>query len=142
MIEIYTDGSCLNNPGPGGWAYVILENDTIITEDSDFEENTTNNRMELTAIIKALDIVDDYTDDIILYSDSNYAVKGITTWMENWIKKDFKNVKNPDLWKSIVVKLKPTIDFQHVKAHSTNKWNNYVDVLARNKATEVKTKVK
>jgi ribonuclease HI len=129
---VYTDGSCIKNPGVGAWAFIIVENDTIVKESCGYNANTTNNRMELTAVIEALKYGNQKIE--ILYSDSEYVVKGITDWLPNWIIKDFKNVKNSDLWKSLCVLLFPGFGIEHVRAHRDNKWNNYVDNLARSTA--------
>ena len=101
MIKIYTDGSCLNNPGNGGWAAIIIKNDEI-TEISGNEKNTTNNRMELLAPISALNKIRDELD-IEIYTDSKYVKQGITEWIYNWKSNGWKtskkeDVKNKDLW--------------------------------------------
>jgi len=132
---IYTDGSCLGNPGPGGWAWY----DPVSGRSSGGSEpNTTNNRMELTAIIKAMQIPN--VDTII--TDSNYCKKGIEDWSEGWKKRNWtlasgQPVKNADLWK-IVISLKRNIIIQWVKAHAQNPHNRFVDLLARNEALSLK----
>ena len=128
---IYTDGSCHGNPGKGGWALYCPETGM---ENWGAEANTTNNRMELTAIVHAL-AVPGVTKII---TDSDYCHKGCTKWINGWVKKGWKTasgtaVKNDDLWKKIL-ELDPTrVEFQWVKAHAANDHNNYVDQLA-NKA--------
>ena len=101
MIEVYTDGSCLGNPGTGGWAFLIL-NDGGITNHFGYQLDTTNNQMELTAAINALEFIKE-KDMITLFTDSSYVKNGITSWIINWKKNNWKNsqkkeVKNKDLW--------------------------------------------
>jgi ribonuclease HI len=138
MIDIYTDGSCLGNPGNGGWAFLIKKND-IISSRSGFVLNTTNNQMELTAAIKAIEFID--TNDVInLLTDSNYVKNGITSWIKNWKINNWKNsskqpVKNKDLWERLdELNSTKSVNWQWVKAHSTNNYNNQVDLLARQSA--------
>ena len=101
-LEIYTDGACLGNPGPGGWAALIIDNnqERILSGNN---EMTTNNRMELLAVIKALESVNHHLE-ITIYTDSKYVINGITSWIKKWKTNDWKNssktpVKNIDLWK-------------------------------------------
>jgi ribonuclease HI len=138
MIDVYTDGSCLGNPGNGGWAFLVKKND-IISSRSGFVLNTTNNQMELTAAIKAIEFLD--TNDVInLLTDSNYVKNGITSWIKNWKINNWKNsskqpVKNKDLWERLdELNSKKSVNWQWVKAHSTNNYNNQVDLLARQSA--------
>ena len=142
-INIYTDGSCLGNPGPGGWAaIVILENSR--KEIFGGEKLTTNNRMELTAAIKALECCNDQENKQLslkqtnIYTDSKYVKDGITIWIENWEKNnwktaDKKNVKNVDLWKKLkeIIKFKK-IEWIWVESHSGNELNELADKLAKN----------
>ena len=138
MIDIYTDGSCLGNPGNGGWAFLVKKND-IISSRSGFVLNTTNNQMELTAAIKAIEFIDTY-DVINLLTDSNYVKNGITSWIKNWKINNWKNsskqpVKNKDLWERLdELNSTKSVNWQWVKAHSTNNYNNQVDLLARQSA--------
>lgn len=132
-IEIYTDGACSGNPGPGGFAAILLfgEKKKII---SGFEKHTTNNRMELKAVIEGLKAIKKKDYPVIVYTDSTYVQKGITQWLENWKKRDWKNVKNSDLWKTLD-KLKSQfkhLTFIHVKGHSGNPLNELADKTARN----------
>ena len=143
LINIYTDGSCYGNPGPGGWAaIIILENNR--KEIFGGEKLTTNNRMELTATIKALEYCDDQKKkqlslkQINIYTDSKYVKDGITIWINNWEKNnwktaDNKNVKNVDLWKKLkeVVKFKK-IEWIWVEAHTGIELNELADRLAKN----------
>ena len=138
MIDIYTDGSCLGNPGNGGWAFLVKKND-IISSRSGFVLNTTNNQMELTAAIKAIEFID--TNDVInLLTDSNYVKNGITSWIKNWKINNWKNsskqpVKNKDLWERLdELNSTKSVNWKWVKAHSTNNYNNQVDLLARQSA--------
>ena len=143
LINIYTDGSCFGNPGPGGWAaIIILENSR--KEIFGGEKLTTNNRMELTATIKALEYCDDQENkqlslkQINIYTDSKYVKDGITIWIKNWEKNnwktaDKKNVKNVDLWKKLkeIIKFKK-IEWIWVESHSGNELNELADKLAKN----------
>ena len=138
MIKIYTDGSCIGNPGPGGWAAIILDADKkdII---SGRKKNTTNNQMELMAAIKALTFFS-RKQKIIIYTDSNYVKEGITNWIKVWKKNNWKTankkkVKNTELW----IKLNNLsnfhdIEWKWVKAHSGDPMNSLVDKLARKAA--------
>ena len=134
-IKIYTDGSCSGNPGPGGWAAVIILNkvEYII---AGFEPNTTNNRMEIIAAIKALkELNGNY--EINLFTDSNYLKNGITMWIKNWEKNDWKTsdkkiVKNIDLWKNLrKLTESKKIGWYWIKGHSNHPMNDLVDKLAK-----------
>ena len=146
-IKIYTDGACTGNPGPGGWAAIILfENDK--KELFGGEKLTTNNRMELTAAIKALEYCNEQEKkqlslkQIKIYTDSIYLKDGITIWINNWEKNnwktaDKKNVKNIDLWKKLKDLIKNNkIDWNWVKGHSEDPMNEMADRLAK-KATPI-----
>ena len=138
MIIIYTDGSCLTNPGSGGWAAIIYENNKkqIISGN---EKNTTNNRMELLAPINALkEIISG--PKIKIYTDSQYVKNGITEWINTWLSNDWKtskkeDVKNKDLWIELY-NLTKFLDIQWiwVKAHDGNPLNEEVDLLAKRAA--------
>ena len=134
MIKIYTDGSCLKNPGDGGWAAIIIKNEES-KEMSGSERNTTNNRMEIVAAIKALKTFSEKSD-IIIYTDSKYLMNGINDWINNWKKNNWKtsnkkDVKNVDLWKIIdELNLKHNIEWNWVKGHSGNPGNEMADDLA------------
>ena len=139
MIKVYTDGSCLVNPGKGGWAAIIINNKEK-TEIKGSKENTTNNQMELTAPIMALKKIPKGSK-IQIFTDSKYVKSGITEWIHKWKKNgwktaDKKDVKNKDLWKELD-KLSSTfyIEWIWVKAHSTDALNNEVDLLARSSAS-------
>ena len=138
MINVYTDGSCLGNPGNGGWAFLIEEKKDIRYR-AGFEKNTTNNQMELIAAIKALEFLNKY-NDITINTDSNYVKEGITNWIFNWKKNNWKTstkkqVKNRELWERLDnLCEKKNISWCWVKAHNTSKFNNQVDELARKAA--------
>ena len=141
MIEVYTDGSCLGNPGTGGWAFLIL-NDGGITNHFGYQLDTTNNQMELTAAINALEFIKE-NDEITLFTDSSYVKNGITSWIANWKKNNWKNsqkkeVKNKDLWiKLDILNSQKKIIWKWVKAHDINDHNNRVDLLAREAAEKL-----
>ena len=138
MIEVYTDGSCLGNPGTGGWAFQIFNEGTIINHFG-YQLDTTNNQMELTAAIKALEFLQKESE-IILFTDSTYLRNGITSWIVNWKKNNWKNsqrkdVKNKILWEKLdVLNSRKNITWKWVKAHDINEHNNKVDLLAREAA--------
>ena len=138
MITIYTDGSCLTNPGSGGWAAIINENNKkkIISGN---EKNTTNNRMELLAPINALREIKS-GPKIKIYTDSQYVKNGITEWINTWLSNDWKtskkeDVKNKDLWIELY-NLTKFLDIQWIwiKAHDGNPLNEEVDLLAKRAA--------
>jgi|TARA_E500000081_G_C6011690_1_gene296031 ribonuclease HI len=138
LIEVYTDGSCLGNPGTGGWAFQIFNEGTIINHFG-YQLDTTNNQMELTAAIKALEFLQKESE-IILFTDSTYVRNGITSWIVNWKKNNWKNsqrkdVKNKILWEKLdVLNSRKNITWKWVKAHDINEHNNKVDLLAREAA--------
>ncbi len=142
MIKVYTDGSSLGNPGNGGWAFLVVRENKISYR-SGFEKNTTNNRMELLAAIKALEFLNDCIKFSII-TDSKYLKLGITTWIFNWKKNNWKTstkqpVKNKDLWERLDnLSSRKNINWNWVKAHNTSELNNQVDELAR-KAAETLT---
>jgi ribonuclease HI len=132
---MYTDGSCLGNPGPGGWAAVSTNPPFEIYGK---EPHTTNNRMELTAVIKGLEQITTGTVDI--HTDSAYVKNGITKWVHGWLKNDWKtsngsDVKNKDLWLRLVVLTQQVqVHWYWVKAHAGNVLNERADQLAREQA--------
>jgi len=138
-VEIHTDGSCLGNPGPGGWA-VVLRHEGRERELSGGEALTTNNRMELMAAIMALEALKSPCR-IALHTDSQYVRQGITEWMPNWIRRQWKTsggdpVKNRDLWERLhAATRRHHVAWHWVKGHSGNPDNERVDVLARDAAT-------
>ena len=138
MIKIYTDGSCLENPGNGGWAAIIID-DGKKTEIKGSKKNTTNNQMELLAPIEALKKIPKGSK-IEIFTDSKYVKSGITEWIHNWKKNGWKTadkqpVKNKELWEELdLLANEFEISWNWVKAHSTNKLNNEVDLIAREAA--------
>ena len=138
MIKIYTDGSCLGNPGNGGWAAIIIDDKKKI-QIKGSKKDTTNNQMELLAPIKALKKIPKGSN-VQIFTDSKYVKSGITEWINNWKKNGWKTaskqpVKNKDLWTELD---QMTNEFQikwsWVKAHSTDDLNNEVDLIAREAA--------
>lgn len=139
MIDIYTDGSCLGNPGKGGWA-AVSENFSVCGH----LEHTTNNIAEMTAIVKALEycVMHDIKETLI-FTDSNYVKQGITLWIKNWKRNGWKtalgqDVKNKNLWvlmDSLSSQLH--VEFRWVKAHNGNLWNEKADALAKKCALQV-----
>ena len=138
MIKIYTDGSCIGNPGPGGWAVIILDNRNE-KKISGKKNNTTNNQMELLAPIKALSNFNK-KKSFIIFTDSIYVRDGITKWIRNWKKNNWKTskkkpVKNQKLWKKLDELVKfHDVKWEWIKGHSTYIYNNLVDELARKAA--------
>ena len=135
-VTIYTDGACSGNPGPGGWAAVLIYNENR-KEISGGKKVTTNNIMELTAVIEALKLLK-YPCEVDLYSDSAYVVNGFNQgWIYNWKKNNWKTsskepVKNKEIWEELYNLTKiHKVNFKKVKGHSTNELNNRCDELAR-----------
>ena len=138
MIKIYTDGSCLENPGNGGWAAIII-NDGKKTQIKGNKKNTTNNQMELLAPIQALKKIPK-DSKVQIFTDSKYVKLGITEWIHNWKKNGWKTankqpVKNKELWNELDnLTEKFEIKWSWVKGHSTDTLNNEVDLIAREAA--------
>ena len=138
MIKIYTDGSCIGNPGNGGWAAIIIEKGKKIKIKGG-KKDTTNNQMELLAPIKALKKIQKGSK-VEIFTDSKYVKSGITEWIKNWKKNGWKTankkeVKNKELWTELDnLSNSFEIKWSWVKAHSTDKLNNEVDLLARSSA--------
>jgi len=134
-VELYTDGSCLGNPGPGGWGAVLRYND-IERNVSGAEANTTNNRMELLAAIEGLATLK-RACSVDLTTDSKYVKDGITKWIHNWKKNNWKTangkpVKNEELWRLLDrLSERHDIEWHWVKGHSGHKYNEIADELAR-----------
>jgi ribonuclease HI len=133
-VEIYTDGACRGNPGPGGWG-ATLESGEHFRELSGAEADTTNNRMELTAVIRALEALKRRAL-VTVHTDSEYVRRGITEWLPNWKARDWKTadrkpVKNRDLWERLdELAVGHDIDWRWVKGHSGVPGNERVDALA------------
>ena len=134
ILNIYTDGACKGNPGIGGWG-AILQYENTIKEIKGFSKETTNNIMELTAVIKALETLN-RSCKIIITTDSNYVKNGITDWINNWKKNGWKTakkqpVKNKNLWIELdQLVSKHTIDWKWIKGHSGHPENERADELA------------
>ena len=134
-VTIYTDGACSGNPGPGGWGAILMMDD-YKKEISGFEKNTTNNIMEITAVLEAVRILK-YECEITIYSDSAYVVNAFNQgWIYNWQKNNWKTaskdpVKNRELWEELyALTQKHKVKFIKVKGHSDNEYNNRCDFLA------------
>tara|TARA_B000000475_G_C15849196_1_gene387310 strand:+ start:37 stop:462 length:426 start_codon:yes stop_codon:yes gene_type:complete len=138
MIKIYTDGSCLRNPGNGGWAAIINYGNNIL-KISGSEKDTTNNKMELMAPIKALEKVQK-NRQVEVYTDSKYVKLGITEWVHKWVKNNWQTskrepVKNKELWIRLYDLTKNLeINWIWIKAHAGNRLNEEVDYLAKKAA--------
>jgi len=134
QVTIYTDGACSGNPGPGGWGAVLIY-DGVEKELSGGQASTTNNQMEMTAAIEALEALK-MPCAVILYTDSTYLKNGITQWMANWIRNGWKTaskkpVKNKDLWLRLTAALEPhDVEWRWVKGHAGHTYNERVDKLA------------
>ena len=134
IVEIWTDGGCKPNPGPGGWG-AILSYKGVVKELSGHDAATTNNRMELTAAAAALEALTK-PSTVILHTDSEYVSNGITRWMTGWVRKNWRSstgdpVKNMDLWRRLLAAEKPhKVDWRWVRGHSGNPMNERADELA------------
>lgn len=136
VVELYTDGACSGNPGPGGWAYILRHTRTgVESEGSGGEQETTNQRMELTAALKGLEALK-LPCAVTLYSDSEYVTKGITEWLPNWQANGWKSsnrkpVKNQDLWINVAAMLsRHSVTPVWVRGHSGHPENERCDKLA------------
>ena len=148
VIEIYTDGACSGNPGPGGWSAIILYNNNQKKIIAGFDENTTNNRMEMLAAIKG--IVEIKTKSKIkIYTDSVYLKNGITEWIHSWKKNNWtnsskKSVLNQDLWKELDhLNNNHEIEWIWIKGHNNNRYNEEADkyaVLAMSQRSDINIK--
>lgn len=143
MIEIFTDGACRGNPGPGGWG-ALLRAGKHEKELWGGEAHTTNNRMEMTAVIESLKALKQ-SSEVVLTTDSQYVRKGITEWIEGWKRKNWqtsarKPVKNADLWREIdSLASQHAVDWRWVKGHSGHAENERVDDLANRGIDELKS---
>lgn len=141
-VTIYTDGACSGNPGPGGWGTILMCKNAS-KEISGGSKNTTNNIMEITAVIEGLKLLK-YPCKVTLYSDSAYVVNAFNQgWIYNWVKKNWKTagnepVKNKELWQKLYNLTKVhEVKFIKVKGHSDNEFNNKCDELARNAINKI-----
>ena len=143
-VQIHTDGACLGNPGPGGWAG-LLRWRGIEREVAGGEPDTTNNRMELMAAIAALEALREPCE-VVLHTDSQYVRQGITEWMANWLRRGWTTaggdpVKNRDLWERLhAAAARHRVDWRWVKGHAGDPDNERVDQLARAQAEAIKGK--
>lgn len=143
QIIIYTDGACSGNPGSGGWGAVVMYKDHQ-KELSGYEDNTTNNRMEIMAAISALESLKEPCI-VDIFTDSQYVKRGITEWINGWIKNNWINaqkkpVKNQDLWQRLLkANSMHTVNWNWVKGHSDNEFNIRADELARNACKQKST---
>lgn len=135
-VDMYTDGACSFNPGPGGYGIVLIYNG-VEKQFSGFDENTTNNRMEITAVIEGLKKLKEPCD-VTIYTDSAYTMNAFDLgWLDDWQKNNWKNkqkkdVLNKDLWQELLKQMsRHKISWVKVKGHSDNKYNNLCDKLAR-----------
>ena len=141
-IEIYTDGACRGNPGPGGWGALLIYQDTRKTLHGGASD-TTNNRMEMQAVIEALKVLKSKCE-IKLYTDSKYVMDGINKWLPGWKKRDWKTagkkaVKNQDLWEVLDLAIKKhEIEWHWVKGHTGNLGNEEADSLANRGIDELR----
>lgn len=142
MLKIWTDGSCLGNPGPGGWAFVATDGEHV-AERSGGEANTTNNRMELMAVLRAITAAHRHSE-IEIHTDSQYVKNGMMTWLKNWKRNNWrtagkKPVKNQDLWAALDTAATNTkIHWVWVKGHAGEEFNERCDELARTAAEKLK----
>jgi ribonuclease HI len=133
-ITIYTDGACEPNPGPGGWAAVILDG-ARTKKISGFEDRTTNNRMELTAAVRAFQAVTT-PSQVEIFTDSQYLMLGITQWLQKWIRRGWRTtsgkVANQDLWQALVDAVQPhQVTWRWLRGHTGDRYNEMTDQLAR-----------
>ena len=136
-VKLFSDGSCLGNPGAGGWAYILQYGDAI-KKASGAEAMTTNNQMELTAAIMGLSALK-RPCRVELFTDSEYVVKAINSWLAKWVVTDFKGKKNADLWRRYLAAAAPhEIKASWVKGHAGHPQNEECDAMARAAAEAIK----
>jgi len=139
-VTLFSDGSALGNPGPGGYGTILRfgDKEKII---SGAAEHTTNNRMELLAVVEGLRALKEPCE-VEVVSDSSYVTKGINEWLQGWIKKDFKKVKNPDLWRDYLEVSTPhKVLGTWVRGHNGHEENERCDKIAREEAENIKEKL-
>ena len=136
-VKLFSDGSCLGNPGAGGWAYILQYGDAV-KKASGAEAMTTNNQMELTAAIMGLSALKQPCR-VELFTDSEYVVKAINSWLAKWVVTDFKGKKNADLWRRYLAVAAPhEIKASWVKGHAGHPQNEECDAMARAAAEAIK----
>lgn len=136
-IDLHTDGACSGNPGPGGWCSILVYKDNE-KQISGTEQHTTNNQMELRAVLEGLKMVK-RPCEINLYSDSQYVVRSINEWLPGWVKANFKGKANIDMWKEYLELSKEhKITAIHVKAHNGDYYNEKCDKVAYNISQSLK----
>lgn len=137
QVKLYTDGACKGNPGPGGYGFILMYREHK-REGFGNEANTTNNRMELTAVIEGLKCLKEPCE-VTIYSDSQYVCKAFSEhWIDNWQKKNWKKVKNVELWQELLNQLAAhNYNFVWVKGHADNEFNNRCDELATSAASNL-----
>ena len=136
-VKLFSDGSCLGNPGAGGWAYILQYGDAI-KKASGAKAMTTNNQMELTAAIMGLSALKQPCR-VELFTDSEYVVKAINSWLAKWVVTDFKGKKNADLWRRYLAAAAPhEIKASWVKGHAGHPQNEECDAMARAAAEAIK----
>ena len=132
---VFTDGSCEGNPGPGGWGFVWVENDEIVQEKYGRDGDTTNNRMELTALIEALRVLPEDAETAV-YSDSQLCVKTVNEWAAGWERRGWRRKSGPianlELVKQFyaLARAHPGVRIEWIRAHDGSRWNEYADALA------------
>ena len=140
---IFTDGACTGNPGPGGWGMVQVRNNEVVAEDCGHDADTTNNRMELRAIIAAYELLPEDAEETI-YTDSNLCVQTINQWAAGWERRGWKRkdgpVKNLELVKKAfgLARRHPKVKLKWIKAHAGSRWNEYADSLATSYSRDVR----
>lgn len=132
QVTVYTDGGCTINPGVGGYGIVILRNGESPKTISKGFEHTTNNRMELMAVIETIKLFKDKNIKVSIFTDSKYITDSINLgWVYKWRSKDFDGTKNPDLWKKLLGVLSKNITLSWVKGHAGNEYNEMADKLSK-----------
>jgi len=144
-VDLFTDGACSGNPGPGGWAYILRHPESgSEVERSGGERHTTNNRMELTAVIEGLSALQHHRSSVAIYSDSRYVLDGLREWIDGWKKRGWKRagnkpVLNIELWKQLDdLRSEHDLDFHWVRGHNDHPENERCDKLAVAEAAKFK----
>lgn len=142
MVDMYTDGSCLGNPGPGGWGVAVFEQGTLVSQHAGGHRATTNNLMELTAAIEAMGLVLALNRSARIRADSQYVIRGINEWLPSWKKRgwrtsDNKPIANLEAWKvvdAMLSQVRHLVRFEWVRGHNGNYGNELADSLANEAA--------